>query len=75
LTSPKDKKGGKVGSIPEAAEEHEDELIPKKKTAVSPSSKVKQSQDSLKKSQGVRKSQVNIVKEEDRNASDDDILD
>jgi hypothetical protein len=50
LTSPKDKKGGKVGSIPEAAEEHEDELIPKKKTAVSPSSKVKQSQDNLKKS-------------------------
>jgi hypothetical protein len=38
-TSPKDKKGGKVGAIPEAAEEHEDELIPKKKTAVGANSK------------------------------------
>lgn len=40
LSPPKDKAGkGKVGSIPEAAEEHEDELIPKKKTAVAPNSK------------------------------------
>jgi hypothetical protein len=42
-TSPKDKKGGKVGAIPEAAEEHEEELIPKKTTAVGANSKVKQS--------------------------------
>jgi hypothetical protein len=33
MTSPKDKAKGKVGAIPEAAEEHEDEMIPKKKTA------------------------------------------
>ena len=40
LSPPKDKAGkGKVGAIPEAAEEHEDELIPKKKTAVAPNSK------------------------------------
>lgn len=37
LSPPKDKAGkGKVGAIPEAAEEHEDELMPKKKTAVAP---------------------------------------
>ena len=87
-TSPKDKgkQKGKVCAIPEAAEEHEDELIPKKKTAVAPNSKVKGSQDNLKKSQqslagsgknqqDPRKSKVNIVKEDDRNASDDDVLD
>jgi hypothetical protein len=40
LSPPKDKAGkGKVGAIPEAAEEHEDELIPKKKTAVAANSK------------------------------------
>jgi|LauGreDrversion4_2_1035121.scaffolds.fasta_scaffold33089_3 hypothetical protein len=51
MTSPKDKGGkGKVGAIPEAAEEHEDELIPKKKTMVPANSKTKTSQD-IKKSQ------------------------
>jgi hypothetical protein len=37
-TSPKGPKG-KVGAIPEEAEEHEDELIPKKRTSVKPDSK------------------------------------